>query len=226
MRPTPPRRNCFGFRAAAARERNLRVTTHVAESGQEFEMFTAARGEMFNWLQRNGRDMGDCGLGSPVQRVEWADLLGENLSPFMSTILRPETLNCWPAGRSASSIARGATNISSIQRFLSSNWSARARIFVWEPTALQPSAKAKRRKSSRTCLPKCRHSPPKTRASAGRHFANGHRQRRKGARLGRTNRRTFGKCLCRFDCPSVHWKKSGHFRRCGASCVNRFRQHD
>ena len=42
-------------------------------------MFTHARGEMFNWLQRNDRDMSDCGLGSPVKHLARNRALGENL---------------------------------------------------------------------------------------------------------------------------------------------------
>lgn len=61
-----------------AREKNLRVTTHVAESEQEFEMFARARGEMFRWLKKNGRDNSDCGCGTPVQHLERTGLLGEN----------------------------------------------------------------------------------------------------------------------------------------------------
>jgi cytosine/adenosine deaminase-related metal-dependent hydrolase len=64
--------------AEAAREKKIRVTTHVAESEQEFEMFAHAHGEMFHWLQRNGRDTNDCGFGSPVQHLERAGLFGEN----------------------------------------------------------------------------------------------------------------------------------------------------
>lgn len=75
--------------AEAAREKNLRVATHVAESDQEFEMFTDARGEMFHWLQRNGRDMGDCGRGSPVRHVEQAGLTGENFLAIHVNCLAP-----------------------------------------------------------------------------------------------------------------------------------------
>jgi aminodeoxyfutalosine deaminase len=64
--------------AGIAREKNLRITTHIAESEQEFEMFARGRGEMFDWLKRNGRDNSDCGLGSPVQHLERAGLLGKN----------------------------------------------------------------------------------------------------------------------------------------------------
>ena len=65
--------------AEFARKKRLQVTTHVAESEQEFEMFKSARGKMFDWLKRSGRDDSDCGLGSPVQHMHRAGLLGENL---------------------------------------------------------------------------------------------------------------------------------------------------
>ncbi len=65
--------------AETARRRNWRLATHVAESALEFEMFTQARGQMFDWLQRSGRDMSDCGLGSPVEHLERCGVLGENL---------------------------------------------------------------------------------------------------------------------------------------------------
>ena len=53
--------------AIAAKKNNLLVATHIAESATEFEMFRNARGEMFDWLKRNNRDMSDCGGVSPVQ---------------------------------------------------------------------------------------------------------------------------------------------------------------
>ncbi|MGH7951841.1 MAG: amidohydrolase family protein [Limisphaerales bacterium] len=64
--------------ANVAREKKLRVTTHVAESAQEFETFAHARGKMFDWLARNERDNSDCGLGTPVQHLERAGILSEN----------------------------------------------------------------------------------------------------------------------------------------------------
>jgi aminodeoxyfutalosine deaminase len=62
----------------AARERHWTVATHLAESAEEFEMFTAGSGPMFDWL--NGqRDMTDCGSGSPVRCADRHGLLSENL---------------------------------------------------------------------------------------------------------------------------------------------------
>lgn len=64
--------------AQAVRENNFSVATHVAESVQEFDMFCHAQGEMYQWLLRNGRDMSDCGLGSPVQHMDRAGLIGQH----------------------------------------------------------------------------------------------------------------------------------------------------
>ena len=63
----------------AARRHKWRLTTHVAESAMEFEMFSRARGEMFEWLKRSGRDMSDCGKGSPVRHMERCGALRRNL---------------------------------------------------------------------------------------------------------------------------------------------------
>ncbi|MHB8523423.1 MAG: amidohydrolase family protein [Limisphaerales bacterium] len=65
--------------ARIARERSWRLTTHVAESAEEFDMFRHGRAELFEWLRRNERDMTDCGLGSPVRHLERHGVLGENL---------------------------------------------------------------------------------------------------------------------------------------------------
>lgn len=65
--------------ARAARKKKLPLTTHVAESAQEFEMFVHARGAMHDWLKRNERDLTNCGLGSPVEHLARNRMLGENL---------------------------------------------------------------------------------------------------------------------------------------------------
>ncbi len=61
--------------ADAARRDGWRLTTHVAESESEFDMFTYRRGPMFSWLDGQ-RPMEDCGLGSPVQHMHRCGLLG------------------------------------------------------------------------------------------------------------------------------------------------------
>jgi cytosine/adenosine deaminase-related metal-dependent hydrolase len=65
--------------AKTALKKNWLVTAHIAESQQEFEMFTHARGAMFDWLKRNGRDNSDCGHGSPVAHFARQKLLGKNV---------------------------------------------------------------------------------------------------------------------------------------------------
>jgi cytosine/adenosine deaminase-related metal-dependent hydrolase len=74
--------------ARTARQNRWRVTTHVAESPEEFEMFTAARGRMFDWLHKQ-RDCSDCGCGSPVQHLARAGLLGANFLAVHANCLAP-----------------------------------------------------------------------------------------------------------------------------------------
>ena len=65
--------------AAAGRIRGCRLTTHVAESEAEFAMFSAGTGSLYRWLERNGRDMRDCGLGSPVRHLARLGYLSDRL---------------------------------------------------------------------------------------------------------------------------------------------------
>ncbi len=65
--------------AETARKRGWRLCVHLAESALEYEMFVHGRGEMFEWLKRSGRDISDCGLGSPAQHLERCGILGPNL---------------------------------------------------------------------------------------------------------------------------------------------------
>ncbi len=48
-----------------ARGWGVPVTTHVAESAEEEEMFARASGPLYDFMQKNGRSMTDCGDGSP-----------------------------------------------------------------------------------------------------------------------------------------------------------------
>jgi cytosine/adenosine deaminase-related metal-dependent hydrolase len=61
--------------AAVARKDGWRLTTHVAESESEFDMFLYRRGPMFSWLEGQ-RPSEDCGLGSPIQHLHRCGLLG------------------------------------------------------------------------------------------------------------------------------------------------------
>ncbi len=64
--------------AHEARKRKWLLTTHVAESEQEFEMFMYRHGALYDWLKHQ-RDMSDCGKGSPIRHLESADYLSPNL---------------------------------------------------------------------------------------------------------------------------------------------------
>ena len=87
--PYSTRPELLRLSAAAALEKGWRLVTHVAESNLEMQMFSHARGEMFDWLQRNDRDMSDCGLGSPVQHLERHDYLSDNLLAVHVNYLAP-----------------------------------------------------------------------------------------------------------------------------------------
>lgn len=61
-----------------AESRNWLLTTHVAESQDEFDMFRHASGPMHEWLKAQ-RDMSDCGTLSPIQHLERCDYLSSRL---------------------------------------------------------------------------------------------------------------------------------------------------
>src|SRR5688572_28890509 len=60
--------------AHEARKRKWLLTTHVAESEQEFEMFLYKHGPLYDWL-KSQRDMSDCGQGSSIRHLEHSDYL-------------------------------------------------------------------------------------------------------------------------------------------------------
>ncbi|HLH54946.1 MAG TPA: amidohydrolase family protein, partial [Verrucomicrobiae bacterium] len=75
--------------AKAARRKNWLVCIHVAESKTEFEMFKRGRGEMFEWLLKSGREMSDCGRGSPVRHLERCGLLNSRVIATHANYLAP-----------------------------------------------------------------------------------------------------------------------------------------
>lgn len=75
---------------AAAAELDLRVAMHLAESDEEFEMFSEAGGELFSWLKSVGRDMGDCGRATPVQLAAACGVLNERMLAVHVNRLGPE----------------------------------------------------------------------------------------------------------------------------------------
>jgi aminodeoxyfutalosine deaminase len=53
----------------AARDAIL-LTTHLAESREELWMFRDTKGPLYDFLKEIGRDMSDCGAGTPLNRFE------------------------------------------------------------------------------------------------------------------------------------------------------------
>lgn len=88
--------------ARLARKRRWRVSIHVAESQEEFDMFQHARGTMYDWLKRNARNAEDCGRGSPVAHLARQQLLGENVLAIH--------VNCLARG-DASLLAKNKTTV-------------------------------------------------------------------------------------------------------------------
>ena len=65
--------NLFRRCEEIAREKNVLLTTHLAESREEMLMFCDARGPLYDFLAEIGRDMSDCGDGTPAEKflAEW-----------------------------------------------------------------------------------------------------------------------------------------------------------
>ena len=58
-----------------ARSFQMPLTTHVSESWSEYQMFASARGELFDFLQKMGRKMEDCGAMSPLRYLLSSELV-------------------------------------------------------------------------------------------------------------------------------------------------------
>ncbi|MGO8701942.1 MAG: amidohydrolase family protein [Limisphaerales bacterium] len=86
--------------AALARRRGWRLTTHVAESIDEFEMYRHRRGPMFDWLSKQ-REMSDCGLGTPLEQVARCGLLGPNFIAVHANYLEPRDVAALAASHSS-----------------------------------------------------------------------------------------------------------------------------
>ena len=59
-----------------AREDGMLLTTHLAESAEEDAMFHRASGPLYDFMQSLGRDMSDCGHGSPLRHLLASQLIG------------------------------------------------------------------------------------------------------------------------------------------------------
>jgi aminodeoxyfutalosine deaminase len=61
--------NMYELALECSRSMNLLVTTHVAESSEEYAMFAESSGELYDFLQQLGRPMTDCGSTSPLRHL-------------------------------------------------------------------------------------------------------------------------------------------------------------
>jgi len=62
-----------------AQQKNILLTTHLAESREEMEMFHDASGRLYEFLKSIGRDVGDCGRKTPLGL--FLDAMGDRALP-------------------------------------------------------------------------------------------------------------------------------------------------
>ncbi len=72
-----------------ARARGWVLTTHVAESQEEDDMFRRGMGPMYERYLRAGRDMTDCKRASPVQLLQQYGMLGPDCLAVHANCLTP-----------------------------------------------------------------------------------------------------------------------------------------
>jgi len=81
--------NLYRCCAEIAQDENILLTTHLAESREEMQMFRDASGPLYDFLKEIGRDMSDCGATTPLQLFFW-DLDASRRNPPTSLgIMRP-----------------------------------------------------------------------------------------------------------------------------------------
>jgi cytosine/adenosine deaminase-related metal-dependent hydrolase len=75
--------------AQYARGRNIPLTTHLAESEEEDDMFRRGAGHMYDYFLRAGRNMSDCKRVGPVQLMSEYGVLGPNCLAAHANCLTP-----------------------------------------------------------------------------------------------------------------------------------------
>jgi len=82
-----------------ASDHHRRVSMHVAESIEEFDMYARGGGLLFDWL-KNQRDMSDCGQCTPLEQIHRQGLLNERFlavhanyleTPDIATLARTQS---------------------------------------------------------------------------------------------------------------------------------------
>ncbi len=71
--------NLFRWCENISRRDNILLTTHLAESREEMEMFRDASGPLYEFIKSIGRPMDDCGSKTPLEL--FLDLIGNGGSP-------------------------------------------------------------------------------------------------------------------------------------------------
>jgi cytosine/adenosine deaminase-related metal-dependent hydrolase len=71
--------NLFRWCENISRRDNILLTTHLAESREEMEMFRRASGPLYEFIKSIGRPMDDCGSKTPLEL--FLDLIGSGGSP-------------------------------------------------------------------------------------------------------------------------------------------------
>jgi cytosine/adenosine deaminase-related metal-dependent hydrolase len=66
----------YQLASACARQDGMLATTHLAESIEESAMFHRASGPLYDFMRSLGRDMSDCGHGSPLRHLLANELIG------------------------------------------------------------------------------------------------------------------------------------------------------
>jgi cytosine/adenosine deaminase-related metal-dependent hydrolase len=66
----------YQLAGACARQDGMLLTTHLAESTEEAAMFHRGSGALYDFMQSLGRDMSDCGHGSPLGLLLGRELIG------------------------------------------------------------------------------------------------------------------------------------------------------
>ena len=82
-----------------AHARNIPVTTHLAESQEEDDMFRRGTGQMYDYFLRLGRNMSDCKRVGPTQLMAEIGVLGPNcLAAHANYLTTPDLIRLQQTG--------------------------------------------------------------------------------------------------------------------------------
>ena len=180
-----------GQRPGCARNATGRCARTSPNPSRNLKCSPAPAAMMYDWLKRNYRDNDDCGLGSPVEHLARNKMLGKNLIAIHANLL---------ARGDAALLGKHRVNVVHCPRSHA--------YFRHPPFHARTAGQRRRQPLPRHRQPRHRSHDGKTKAGtehvrgnararrrrqscfAGGNSPDGHRQRRTGAGLARTNRRT------------------------------------